>query len=204
MEDVSAFCDQLGLKDVIAVGHSNGAVVVTMLAAKYAGVFSRLVLLEPMVVVEKTPGRVAPPRPNRRRRTWSSREELHAYLKQHRIAGRWRDDVILDVVNHEAMELPDGRIDMKWSPDSLNWEERRGDYLDLRPIFRTLGLPLLFMVGEQRASTFRDVQALAAEIPNFHLTTFHETGHNIYMERPDAVASLIMAFADDKAIPDEV
>ena len=202
VEDVSAFCDQLGLKDVIAVGHSKGAVVITMLAAKYAGVFNRLVLLEPMVVVEEIPERVAPRRPNRRRRTWSSREELHAYLKQHRTAGRWRDDVILDVVNHETMELPDGRIDMKWSPDSLNWEESRGDYLDLRPIFRTLGLPILFIVGEQRASTFRDVQALAAEIPNFHLTTIQDTGHNMYMERPDAVASLITAFVDDKAIPD--
>lgn len=204
VEDVSAFCDQLGLKDVIAVGHSNGAVVFTMLAAKRAAVFNKLVLLEPMVVVEEIPGRVAPRRPDRRRRTWSSREELHAYLKQHRTAGRWRDDVILDVVNHETMELPDGRIDMKWSPNSLNREERRGDYLDLRPIFRTLGLPILFIVSEQRASSFREVQALAAEIPDFHLTTIQETGHNMYMERPDTVASLITAFVDDRAIPDVV
>lgn len=204
VDDVSAFCEVLGLKDVIAVGHSNGAVVVTMLAAKKAGVFNRLVLLEPMVVVQEIPGRVASRRSNRRRRTWSSREELHAYLKQHKIAGRWRDDVILDVVNHETMELPDGRIDMKWSPNSLNSEERRGDHLDLRPIFRALGLPILFIVSEQRASNFPDVQALAAEIPNFHLATIQGTGHNMYMERPDTVASLITAFVDDNAIPDMV
>ena len=93
---------------------------------------------------------------------------------------------------------------MKWSPNSLNREERRGDYLDLRPIFRSLGLPILFIVSEQRASSFREVQALAAEIPDFHLTTIQETGHNMYMERPDTVASLITAFVDDRAIPDVV
>ena len=35
--------------------------------------------------------------------------------------------MILDVVNHETMELPDGRIDMKWSPDTVNLEERQGE-----------------------------------------------------------------------------
>lgn len=204
VEDVRAFCDQLALEDVIAVGHSSGAVVLTMLADKHPATVNKLVLLEGMVVVEETPMKSAVQHPKRPRRTWGSREELHAYLRQHRTAGRWRDDVIVDVVNHETMELPDGRIDMKWSSNSLNSEEGRGDYYDLRPIFRTSNLPILFIVGEQRAETFRDLQALSADIPSFHLTTVQRTGHNMYMERPDAVASLITAFADDKAVPDLV
>ena len=200
VEDVSAFCDELGLKDFNAVGHSNGAVVFAMLAAKRPELFARLVLLEPMLLVA-APGEVPPRRSNRPRRTWTSREELHAYLKQHRAAGRWRDDVILDVVNHETIELPDGRIDMKWSPDTVNREERQGEHFDLRPFFRTPGLPILFIVSGERTSRFRDVQGLPSEIPSFHFTTIQDTGHNMYMERPDAVSSLVHAFVGDEEIP---
>ena len=127
-----------------------------------------------------------------------------AYLKQHGIAGRWRDDVIRDVVEHEAMQLPDGKFDMKWAPDSMNWEERRGDYHDLKPIFRSLSLPMLYIMSEQRVSIFRDLPALAAELPNFHLTTIRRTGHNMYMERPDAVSSLITTFVDNKTVPEMI
>ena len=229
VEDVSAFCDLIGLDvgrgDVTAVGHSNGAVVFAMLAKRRPELFSRLVLLEPMLFVE-APGEVPPRRSNRPRRTWSSREELHAYLKQHRAAGRWREDVILDVVNHETMELPqpifiaprmyippwlwfrhetmelpDGRIDMKWSPDTVNLEERQGEYFDLRPFFRNAGLPILFIVSGERTQRFRDVQDLPARVPSFHFTKVQDTGHNMYMERPDAVASLVRAFVGGGEIP---
>ena len=200
LEDVSAFCDKLGLENVTAVGHSNGAVVFAMLAKKRPELFSRLVLLEPMLFVE-APGEVPPRRSNRPRRTWSSREELHAYLKQHRVAGRWREDVVLDVVNHETMELPDGRIDMKWSPDTVNLEERQGEYFDLRPFFQNAGLPILFIVSGERTERFRDVQDLPARVPSFHFTKVQDTGHNMYMERPDAVASLVRTFVGGGKTP---
>ena len=202
VEDLKAFCEHVGLSNMIAVGHSTGGVIMTKLADSHPGFFNRLVLLEPMVVVDENFQRMVSRRPDARRRTWNNREELHAYLKQHGIAGRWRDDVIRDVVEHEALELPDGKIDMKWAPDSMNWEERRGDYHDLKPIFRNLSLPMLYIMSEQRVSIFRDLPALAAELPNFHLTTIRRTGHNMYMERPDAVSSLITTFVDDKAVPE--
>jgi len=204
VQDLKAVCDELNLKEIIGVGHSAGAVVLTLLAEQYPGLFNSLVLLEPRVVVEQTRQQLNSQRPIRRRRTWGSREELHAYLKQHRTAGRWRDDVILDVVNHETMELRNGRIDMKWSADAMNQDEGREDYTDLKPIFRTLGLPMLFIVSEQRASSFRDLRPIASEVPNFHLTTVRDTDHNMYMERPDAVASLIADFVDGGIIPEVV
>ncbi len=204
VRDVSAFCDLIGLdvgrEDVTVVGHSNGAVVFAMLAAKRPELFSRLVLLEPMLFVE-APAEVPPRRSNRPRRTWSSREELHTYLKQHRAAGRWREDVILDVVNHETMELPDRRIDMKWSPETVNLEERQGEYFDLRPFFQNAGLPIQFIVSGERTQRFHDVQDLPARVPSFHFTRVQDTGHNMYMERPDAVASLIRAFVGGGEIP---
>ena len=205
VEDVNAFCDELGLEEAIAVGHSNGAVVFAMLADQHPEYFRGLVLLEPMLVVGEVPGELPPPRrTSRRRRTWGNREELREYLKQHPATKDWRADVILDVVNHETMELPDGRIDMKWSPDTLNIDDRQGERFDLRPILGATGLPTLLIASEERASRFADVRPIAAETANFHLATVRDTGHNMYMERPDAVVSLIHSFFGGEPIPGAV
>ncbi len=205
VEDMGAFCRELGIRDATAVGHSNGAVVFAMLADKHPEFFRGLVLLEPMLVVGETPGELPPPRrTSRRRRTWSTRDELREYLKQHPATRGWREDVILDVVDQETMELANGRIDMKWSPDTLNMDDRQGERFDLRPILGATGLPTLFVASQQRASRFADVQPIAAATPNFHFTTVNDTGHNMYMERPDAVASLIASFLSGNTIPGAV
>jgi pimeloyl-ACP methyl ester carboxylesterase len=204
VQDLEGFCDALNLESVIAAGHSLGGEVLTLAAEQSPGFFERLVLLEPEVVVDQPTDLTESPWYNRRRRTWGSREELHAYLQQHPTVGRWRDDVILDVVNHETRELPDGRIDMKWSPDTMNHDEAHRECEDLKPVFRVLNMPMLFIVSELRESNFRDLPSLASEMPNFNLTTVKNTDHNMYMERPDAVASLIANFAADRAIPEVI
>ena len=102
---------------------------------------------------------------------------------------------------NETMELPDGRIDMKWSPDTVNLEERQGEYFDLRPFFQNAGLPILFIVSGERTERFRDVQDLPGRVPSFHFTKVQDTGHNMYMERPDAVASLVRTFVGGGKTP---
>lgn len=201
VEDAAAFCQRLGLVGLTAVGHSSGAVVLAMLAHQYPELVDRLVLLEGMLSIERDPGPPGPQRPVRSPRTWSTRQELFAHLQGHRTAGSWRADVMLDVVNHETVDLPDGRIGMKWSPDTLNPQESNGDYYDLRPIFRESALPTLFVVSEQRASAFDELKSLAAGVPDFHLSVVSKTGHNMYMERPDAVAHLVTTFARGEAVP---
>jgi pimeloyl-ACP methyl ester carboxylesterase len=202
VQDLEGFCDALSLESVIAAGHSLGGEVLTLAAEQSPAFFSRIVLLEPEVVFDQPTGLTESTWYNRRRRTWGSREELHVYLQQHPTVGRWRDDVILDVVNHETRELPDGRIDMKWSPDTMNHEEAHRGCKDLKPVFRALDMPMLFIISELRKSNFRDLSPLAFEVPNFNLATVKNTDHNMYMERPDAVASLIADFVADRAIPE--
>ncbi len=201
--DLAAFCESLEIRDTIGVGHSTGAVVMTLVAERMPGTFNRLILLEPMVVVgEEFQRRVShADRPNRIRRTWTSREELYEYLKQHPATGRWREDVIRDVTELESMELPDGSIDIKWAQASMSWKEREGDYVDLRPAFRALGVPMLFIASGDRRSTFEELDTLVAEIPGFDAVTIERTGHNMYMERPDAVSRAIKDFVDGQALP---
>jgi pimeloyl-ACP methyl ester carboxylesterase len=204
VQDLQAFCEKLGLESVIGAGHSLGGEVVALAAEQSPGLFNRLVLLEPVVIIHPSRNGTGDQSPPRRRRTWGSREELHEYLMQHPTVGRWRDDVILDVVNHEAWERPDGLIDMKWSPESMNHNEAHREQSDLKPVLRALDLPMLFIVSGLREANFRDVAPIASETPNFHLTTVEDTDHNMYMERPDAVASLITDFVHDRPIPEVI
>ena len=53
VDDLAAFCESLGLRDIIGVAHSTGGVVMSLCAQKHPGVFSRLALMEPMVVVDE-------------------------------------------------------------------------------------------------------------------------------------------------------
>ena len=53
VQDLASFCERLGVSGAIGVGHSSGAMALALYAARYSGTFSRLVLLEPRVVVDE-------------------------------------------------------------------------------------------------------------------------------------------------------
>ena len=194
IDDLEAFADAFQMRDAVAVAHSTGGVVAAKLAERRPDIFSRLMLLEPMVVVTKGFQLMVSERAKRPRRTWGSREEMYDYLKQHPMTGKWRDDVIRDVVAHESYELPDGRLDMKWATASMDWKEREGDYHDIRPTLRTLGKPILFVMSDSRADRFHNAVEIAEETADFSMLTIPNSGHNMYMDQPELVAEAVGKF----------
>jgi pimeloyl-ACP methyl ester carboxylesterase len=194
-DDLEAFADAVGMRNAVAVAHSTGGVVATLLSKRRPDIFSRLALLEPMVVVTESFQRMVSKRAETPRRTWDSREDMDKYLKWHRMTGKWPDEVIRDVVDYESYELPDGRLDMKWATASMRWSEREGDYLDLKPALRTLGKPILFIMSDSRADQFRHLVPIAEQTPDFDLLTIPDSGHNMYMDQPAAVAEAVRRFA---------
>ncbi len=206
VKDLEAFCDTLGLRHIHGVGHSNGGVVMSLLAGSRADIFDRLTLLEPMVVVDEAFQRMVSKRAEAPRRTWPDRQAMYRYLKSHPITGRWRDDVIHDVVAYEALELPDGRLDMKWSNAAMDWAEREGDYVDLNPVFRRLGIPILYIMSDERRrrQDLVGLDRLSEEVAEFSVLTVNDSGHNVYMNRPGAVFGAIQAFVNGESLPGAV
>ena len=194
IDDLEAFADAIEMRDAVAVAHSTGGVVAAKLAERRPDIFNKLMLLEPMVVVTEGFQRMVSERAVRPRRTWGSREEMYDYLKQHPMAGKWRDDVIRDVVAYESYKLANGRFDMKWATASMDWKEREGDYHDLRPTLRTLDKPILFVMSDSRAGNFRDLIPIAKETPDFELLTIPDSEHNMYMNQPETVAEAVWRF----------
>jgi len=68
---------------------------------------------------------------SRPRTTWSSRKELPYLLNRHKVTRNWTAEVVDDVVAHETFFNPSGRLDMKWTPPTLLWQNRENDYLNL-------------------------------------------------------------------------
>ena len=195
VDDLKAFCDALELREVIGVAHSTGGVVMALCAQKHPGLFSRLALMEPMVVVDDRFHRMVAGREHAERSTWKSREELHDYLKQHPATSNWHPEVLRDVVSHEAYCREDGLFDMKWSSATFNWKDRDGDHVDLKPVFAELGLPILFIRSSNHQTRIKELNEVQDGIPRFHRLTVEKTGHNMYMERPDAIADAVREFA---------
>ena len=204
VEDLAAFSELMGLKNAVGVGHSSGAVVLALYAQRCPGTFNRLVLLEPMVNVDESFQRRVSSRGARPKRKWARRQDLYDYLKQHPEAGRWRDDVLRDVVDHEARELPDGSIDMKWTSAILDWDQHCDDFLDLMPVFRDLKLPILFLASGERRHTMDGLWPAFGTIPDFQAATVLRAGHNMYMERPDAISWAVETFLAGQALPADI
>ncbi len=199
--DLAAFFDALKLQDVVAMGHSTGAALLAMYAQKDPGRVSRLAMVEPLMVQDASFNKMVASRANPNRRTWPSKEDLLSYLRQHPQAGRWRDDVIEDVVYGESYQLPDGSIDMKWSPETFNAEERETDFFDLRDVVPQVNIPMLFILGDQGSSQRETAKALVAATPQAQLLVIQGGGHNVYMERPDLMAQALTDFVAGKQFP---
>ena len=66
--------------------------------------------------------------------------------------------------------------------------------MDLKPVLKNISLPMLLVVGGSRTSEFEEALSLAENLDNMQSVVIADTGHNMYMERPDAVAEVARKF----------
>ena len=203
-DDIENFVTGTNLSKIHAVAHSTGAVALAMYAANNPEKFQKLILLEPMMIVDEKFHRMVSDRGNRPRTTWKNHDELKDLLGKHEVTSKWHPDVIDDVVNHETFVNEHGRVDMKWSSSTLAWKERENDYLNLEPILRSISIPILFVVGGSRTGEFEKAFQLENSLQNMQTVIISDTGHNMYMERPEAVADVIRKFRNSSPIPEKV
>jgi len=202
--DIRNFVTKTDLNEITAVAHSTGAVALSLNVAGNPYRFKKLVLMEPMMVVDEKFQRMVSDRGNRARTTWNDHAELKDLLGKHEVTSKWHPTVIDDVVEHETFVNKDGRVDMKWSSNTLSWGEREDDYLDLAPILESISMPILFIVGGNRIEGFTKAFELETKMPNLQTVIISDTGHNMYMERPEAISDVIQKFQNSFDIPKKV
>ncbi|MCL0105177.1 alpha/beta hydrolase [Dehalococcoidia bacterium] len=177
----------------VAVGHSNGAAALVLAACESPDCFNILILMEPMLVVDKSFQQRASKRSEGNRRTWKDLDDLKHTLISHPLTKNWDSQVIDDVVKYETFQCDDG-IDIKWDSMTMAWKHRNGDYVNILELLPKLEMPVLFMVSENKKETYKDVGQPFKNQGRFQKIVIGDTRHNMYMERPRHVADLIQKF----------
>jgi pimeloyl-ACP methyl ester carboxylesterase len=200
VEDLRAWLDGLGLTDVPFVGHSAGAASGLYLAAERPEYFTRLVAIEPIVMPGGVPlddGRrnEMSEGARRRRAVFESAADAFDHYRSRSLFERWPDEALRLCVEHGTFQREDGRLQLK-CPGEIEGEIfANSGSLDIWEVLTRIEAPVLVIRGEHTEDFLGMVAASVAErVPNGRLETVPDAGHLAPMERPDAVADLILDF----------
>jgi lipase len=108
--DVADVCRQIGLEGAIGVGHSKGGYAVTMAAGIEPGIFSQLLLVDPVIMQPENYGRIMAGEhfAAKRRNEWSSVAEMEQRFAGREPFSRWDPAVLHDYVEYGLLPNPAG------------------------------------------------------------------------------------------------
>tara|TARA_B100000676_G_scaffold94230_1_gene93974 strand:- start:3143 stop:3973 length:831 start_codon:yes stop_codon:yes gene_type:complete len=188
--EIIHFTQNITHSKCIGIGHSNGAVALTLAALQKPHLFQKIILMEPMLIVDENFQKMVS---KRKWRTWNDLDELKQTLQSHDLTKNWDQEVTNDVLNYETFKSGEG-IGIKWDKLTMAWDHRKGDYLDVLNILPKLEMPVLFIISETHGDKYSKLDPLISQHAHFNKTTIHNSGHNMYMEQPDTVSNEIQEF----------
>lgn len=196
------------LENVIAVGHSFGAIATVLTAIKYPERFKAVILLDPTILPDHIMEGIDAlrssdnadmfPLANRamkRQSTFADYQSAFDYFRQKSLFSDWSDSTLALYVKHGFIDDGD-EIRLRWSPA---WEAYyyktvyTGIWQDL-PNFSEK-LPVLVIRGEN-SDTFHQEQATRFRevIPHTHYVELKDGGHLFPLSHPEETAQIISDF----------
>lgn len=203
-DDLIRFFEQQALEQVIGMGHSLGAVATIYAAVKRPSLFSRLILIDPVILppeildlVAENPeaGAFHPMvgRALKRRNRWNSRQAAFDRFRRKSVFSRWSDEALWDYVNY-ATELDEtGKPRLRFPRE---WEARFyaappqvwDDIAQIRQ-------PTLAIRAAESNTLFPEAWQLWQEVqPDAAFIEIPDAGHMLTMERPSFVAQTILNY----------
>jgi pimeloyl-ACP methyl ester carboxylesterase len=212
-EDLRCELDRRGLRGVVGVGHSLGAVASLLAAAADAGLFSAVIAIDPLILTGVhsifwrtaksigLAGRIRLVRGARRRRElWSGRAEAHKTYSAKKIFANWEPGVLDDYLDAGMVELPQGGVRLRYPRE---WEARifAAAPHSLWARLRRVSVPTLFIQGEH-SDTFLDAARarVEREVPGSQTVEVADSSHFVPMERPAELARIINHFLVERGL----
>lgn len=199
-----------GIRHAVGVGHSLGAVLSLMAAARQPGLFSSLVLVDPVIftglrargwALMKALGRghrLHLVRGARGRRDhWPDRETARRTWAAKRTFAGWTDGALDDYVSDGLVDDGSGAWRLRY-PKA--WEARIFEVTphDLWRNVRAVGIPILAIRGETSDAFLPPAaRRLEREACQARVVELPGTGHMVPMQAPAEVARLITDFVMD-------
>jgi pimeloyl-ACP methyl ester carboxylesterase len=198
--DTLALLDDLGVRDIVGVGHSAGATTLACVAAKRPELVARLVLIDPILVDPSRPaaGRetrnVMAAKTRTRRLVWQSKEELFDSLRRRSPYDTWTDEALLAYVEHGTFVRPDGECELLCPGRIEAQVYENAASIDAFACLTTVRAPTLILRGEL-SDAFDEPRAKRAVrcMAGGRLVTVSGATHYLPMEKPDIVADVVLA-----------
>ncbi|MEW5986737.1 MAG: alpha/beta hydrolase [Chloroflexota bacterium] len=209
-EDMMRFFDEAGLKDLIGIGHSLGAVTTMYAAVQRPELFRALVLIEPVflppAVLQFVPENLTPDQLEhfplvraamRRKNGWGSRHAAFARFRRKAVFERWSDAALWDYVNYGLRQDGTGQFVLEFAPE---WEARIYALppRDVWQVIPQVKQPTLAI----RAAETDTLQPAAWQLwqtlqPQAQFVEIPHTGHLLTMEDPWAVGRVVLKFLQE-------
>jgi len=207
-EDLNEFIRKKMNPPVIGIGHSLGGVTTLIAAVKYPDLFSKIVLIDPVIFSPKLLILITLARlsglakffpiaraARRRKKNFSSREEVYQrYSSGRGMFKTWPEEFIESYLDCAILIKDKKTALLKCDP------ELEAQIFESVPasIWRYAGrvkCPVLAIRGE-KSDTFRKdaAERLYRFVPRYDLITIPDAGHFVPMEKPAEVAKAIKAF----------
>jgi pimeloyl-ACP methyl ester carboxylesterase len=194
--DTAYVTRELGLHGVLGVGHSMGAHAIALAASLNAGAFAGLLLLDPVILPPRAYGRpwVEEHFARKRRRAWSSPEEMRERFSGRPPFDRWDPAVLRDYCQYAiragelacAPEIEGSVYENSSVPQAAIFDE-----------IAMIQAPAWIVRSARPRSEELDMlmspcwPGLAARFPRGHDAVWEDTLHFLPMERPDRTADWI-------------
>lgn len=209
-QDLEELVGALGLEGAVGVGHSMGGHCVTRAAAVLPDAFSRLLLLDPVILDPEVYAtdrhwgfEVAEDHPvARRRNDWKSWEEMFERFRDRHPFSLWRPDVLEDYCRYGVLPKADGSGSELACPPlveaSVYMGNRQSDIVELIP---RVTQPVAVLRAPPRQPGDPDVMdftksptwpGLADAFPHGRDVFLADFTHFIPMEDPELVARFIV------------
>jgi pimeloyl-ACP methyl ester carboxylesterase len=195
-DDVLAVIDDLGLTDVVAVGHSMGGAALLMAEQRRPGTFAGMWLYEPIVF---PPVEGGGDRPNplagaarRRRPRFAGREAAYANFASKPPLDALAPDALRAYVDHGLRDAPDGDgVELACTPETEARVFDNGSAHDTFAHLGEVGCPVTVAAGGDTAGPAQMAAVIAAALPHGTLERHPTLTHFGPMEDPAAMAEAV-------------
>jgi lipase len=200
VDDFTSLVDQIGLHHIPVVGHSMGGGVAAFIAANQPDRFSRLVLIEPIILPTDYTGERGDSNPmseaaRKRRLVWDSVDQIIESYRTRPAFERWIPYALRIYAEHGTFRREDGHVELK-CPGVIEAQVfDNSSSLNTWDLLGRIDAPALVIRGAITESPVGPLaERVADRLPNARLLSIEDAGHMVPMERPDVIAREIMSF----------
>ena len=189
---------------IIGMGHSLGAVLSLLAAARHPILFRALILMDPVIFPPSLlklirllrifrQERFMPlvQKARQRRREFTSRDEARAHYAQRPFFARWHPQAFDAYIRYGLRERENGRVVLAYPPE---WEAAvfASVPTDIWKWIPRVHIPTLILYGEQ-THTFRPEarERLQKVWPHAHFQALPNAGHMFPLEQPEETAQVV-------------